>query len=362
MCREFVVMRRLWAVLGALIILISGIALVCLLFVVAYSPVHSAQTEESLLPIHAVAFCPDGRRVVTLNQGGPVRLWDLTTGKELSRIKPESVAVTAVAVSPDGRFIAESWNSLFPQEYGTGRWDIATGSHAGRFLGHTSTVNGITFTPDGRRILSASSDRTVRVWDVGTGREIHCLRGHEGDVNAVAVSSDSHHAFSAGGDYWGGQIHDPTVRLWDLESGSMVRVFRGHSGAVNDVSISPDGRLAASVSWDGTVRIWDVASGQQTRSCQRSPHAAYNAVAFSPDGKSLLTGAGVKDGKVQLWDVATGQELRDFELRTAAYDVAFSPDAKQALSAQGNFVTLPASRGFSLMYAEGEIEQGVAIL
>ena len=268
-----------------------------------------------------------------------------------------------MAVSPDGRFIAATCNDpSFDQsgkvQYGTVLWNIETENEVGRFLGHTSTVNGVTFTPDGRRMLSAGSDRTVRVWDVGTGREIHCLRGHEGDVNAVAVTPDGRYALSAGGDYWGGELHDPTVRLWDLESGSMVRVFRGHSGAVKDVAVSPDGTQAASVSWDGTVRIWDVAGGRQIRSCQGPTVADYNAVAFSPNGKFLLTGS---EAKVQLWDVATGRELRVFGMKTAAYDVAFSPDGKQALSAQGVLVTLPPARGFKLMVAE-EAWEGVAIL
>ena len=78
-------MRRLPKTLLAFVILILSIPLVCRLFLAAFSPVRSTDAEESFLPIHSIAFCPDGRRVVTLNQGGPVRLWDMTTGKEISR-------------------------------------------------------------------------------------------------------------------------------------------------------------------------------------------------------------------------------------------------------------------------------------
>lgn len=179
----------------------------------------------------------------------------------------------------------------------------------------------------------------------------------------MAVTPNGRFVLSAGGDYRGGQVHDPTVRLWDLESGSMVRVFRGHSGAVEDVSVSPDGRLTASVSWDGSVRFWDMASGRQIRSCQGPPGAAYNAVAFSPDGKSLLTGSEGRNAKVQLWDVATGRELRAFDLKSAANDVAFSPDGARAVSAQVISVTLPPARGFHLMVpADGKADAGIAVL
>ena len=325
-------MRWQWAVLGA-----AGILVWCVIFLAASSPAPSveADEEERLQPIHAVAFCPDGRRLVTLNQGGPLRAWDLATGKEVKRFKLQGTGAIAVAVSPDGRFVAGSSNRPAPEKYGTQLWDISTGEEISRFVGHDQWVNSIAFTPDGRRMLSVSGDRTVRIWDVGTGREIHCLRGHQGDVNAVVATPDGRFALSAGGDYWGGQLHDPTVRLWDLQSGMMVRIFHGHTGAVNDVAVSPDGRLAASVSWDGTARIWDVAGGRQIRSCQGPPSAAYNAVAFAPDGKSLLTGSEGPDAKVQLWDVATGRELRVFGVKSATYDVAFSPDGHRAVSGQG---------------------------
>jgi len=353
-------MRRLLTAFGTLGVLIVIIPLAFLLFTGTCSPVNSTRADEWLLRIQGVAFCPDGRRLVTLNQGGPVRLWDLKTGAELSRFNRGGTGMTAMAVSPDGRYIAGASNRPTPEKYGTRLWDISTRMEIVHFSGHTQWVNSIAFTPDGRRMLTASGDRTIRVWDVSTEREIDCLRGHEGDVNAVAVTPDGRYVLSAGGDYWGGQLHDPTVRLWDLETGSMVRVFRGHTGAVNDVSVSPDGRMAALVSWDGTVRIWDVASGQQIQSCQGPSRTAYNAVAFSPSGKTLLTGSQGKDPKVQPWDVATGRELRVFGMSTATYDVAFSPDGKQAVSGQAVSVTLPPPRGFSLMYAE-DFDEGVAV-
>src|SRR5262245_34449914 len=58
-----------------------------------------------------------------------------------------------------------------------------------------------------------------------------------------------------------------------------------------------------------------------------------HAVAFSPDGRTILSGAGGNDGGLTLWDVATGKEVRRFF--TGQYNiaaVAFSPDGQTALS------------------------------
>src|SRR6476661_4029517 len=71
-----------------------------------------APPREEIGPIHALAFCPEGERFVTGNQDGTVRMWDATTGEELRSFGQQRPAVVAVAVSPDGRHVAGSWEEL----------------------------------------------------------------------------------------------------------------------------------------------------------------------------------------------------------------------------------------------------------
>ena len=51
-----------------------------------------------------MAFCPDGRRAVSASYDKTLRLWDLTTGREMHRFAGHEGAVSCVAVSPDGRY------------------------------------------------------------------------------------------------------------------------------------------------------------------------------------------------------------------------------------------------------------------
>jgi hypothetical protein len=77
----------------------------------------------------------------------------------------------------------------------------------------------VAYSPNGCRIVSGSSDRTVRVWDAARGAELGCLRGHAGWVLSVAYSPDGRRIVS-------GSIDD-AVRVWDADSGQSLEVTQG---------------------------------------------------------------------------------------------------------------------------------------
>ncbi|KAG6332401.1 hypothetical protein ID866_6687 [Astraeus odoratus] len=117
-------------------------------------------------------------------------------------------------------------------------------------LGHTSWVRSVAFSPDGTKIVSGSSDNTVRMWDVERGVQIGSpLLGHTEGVASVSFSPD------------GIRI---TVRVWDASQGVQIgSPLQGHTDWVRSVAFFPDGTKVASGSDDNTVRVWDAERGMQ---------------------------------------------------------------------------------------------------
>ena len=72
-------------------------------------------------------------------------------------------------------------------------------------------VNNVAFSADGRRIVSGSSDKTVKVWNATTGKELVTLKGHNSSVWGVAFSPDGERIVSGS--------YDHTSKVWDIAPG-----------------------------------------------------------------------------------------------------------------------------------------------
>ena len=104
------------------------------------------------------------------------------------------------------------------------------------------------------------------------------------------------------------------IRLGAGDAEQPIADFIGHEGSVNDVDIDVVGRRLATAGNDGTARIWDMDTGEQLYQLggDTTPRTPLNAVAFSPDGRSLVAVGSNRPAVV--WDVASTTANGDEEL------------------------------------------------
>jgi WD40 repeat protein/serine/threonine protein kinase/DNA-binding XRE family transcriptional regulator len=108
------------------------------------------------------------------------------------------------------------------------------------------------------------------------------------------------------------------------------QLFAGSTLNLSSVAFSPDGRFVLTGSIDQTARLWETQTGEELRAF-RGHTAEVSSVAFSPDGKYVLTGSW--DKTARLWNAQTGEELRRFSGHTSdVLSVAFSADGRFVLT------------------------------
>src|SRR5262245_51958854 len=110
----------------------------------------------------------------------------------------------------------------------------------------------------------------------------------------------------------------------------------GHTDPVYAVAYSPDGKSLITGGFDNTVRLWDTATRKEIKKFEGHANLVL-AVAPSPDGKQVLSGS--LDKTAKLWDYPKPGPAKDLTANPGAvHALVLKPDGKQAAAASGNAV------------------------
>ena len=246
--------------------------------------------------VRTVAFSPvDASLVASAGESHTIKLWNLADNTVRTLIG-HTDRVNSVAFSPDGDLLA----SVSDDET-LKLWDVRNEKNIATLLdirdGFRWQIKAVAFSPDGQ-FLATVGGRHVQLWKTGNWAEIATLR-HDQEVQTVTISHDSQ--LIAAGD---GSGEGPgTVTVWNVQRRQVIATLDGDPKFVRTVTFSSDDRYLASSGWDGQLKVWDVSNWDLLRTI---PHTGYYDIAFSPDGKMLVS---TNDGYVSLWWVEDGARI-----------------------------------------------------
>jgi len=250
--------------------------------------------EGHYAEILGLVFSPDGKWLASASGDATVRIWDVSTGREVKElVHPRRVSSVVFAPKGDALYTG-CWDG------GVRIWSLPDGVEKKTIYGHADLVDAIVLHPDGKRLASAGADRIVRIWDLDTGVERHKLVGHTGLIHALAISPDGRLLASGSS--------DQTIRCWDFETGALRATMLGHKERVGRCIFLPQGHRLVSVSGnaaEGLVRIWDAEVGREILSLP-TPAGTVHDVAFDMERQRLMLTAG---RAIDLWDGAPPVEM-----------------------------------------------------
>lgn len=281
--------------------------------------------------VPALAFAPDGEWLAIGTSTGAIRLWSSSGETELAGHKSAS---QALAFSPDGRYLASGgtdkalhvWN-VVDRTILVIHKDQAHGVTSATFVGTKTVLFGIGERPNpvarpatlflvdlpsgalrkfpfgvvnGIRAVAGQAEQRLSIWATDT----KLLRVQDitrpamrdvvlkNDCRALALSPDGRRL--AVSSDWEVLLFE--VDRWPRPAATLGR----HQGVVSALAFSPDGRTLLSGGWDQSVRSWDVDRGVE-RTNYAWPVGRVSALAIAADG--LRAAVGGDSGTVAIWDL-----------------------------------------------------------
>ena len=238
--------------------------------------------------VNAVAFSPDGQLLASGGDDYACKLWDVQLKRRVATfehiVNRSRSQIKAVGFSPDGQLLATAGIDVK-------LWNVQTRSEIGT-LEHRDWVLAVAFSPDGRLLVAGDRTGRVNVWDVQSQRIIFQFKGDASPVYTVK--------FSPNGKILAGAGYEGEIELWKVENWEHLGTLSVNA-TVFTIDFSPDSTTLASTGYE-SVDLWTVATGEKITSLIGHP-GWVNAVAFSSDGETLISGG--DDGMLRLWDVTT---------------------------------------------------------
>ncbi|MGF1491967.1 MAG: WD40 repeat domain-containing protein [Microcoleaceae cyanobacterium] len=311
--------------------------------------------------VNSVIFSPDSQTIASASEDYTVKLWN-RNGQSSRTIKVSESPVNSVVFLAES-FPAKSRDPINPDASAAqpdeASYRLATASSDGQLRiwtedgglistlpGHSGAANRVTSFLDRPLLVSAGTDRSVRLWNLSTTPPTIL----QPDAKVLGQGA----TFSPDGELIAAASDQNTIGLWRLKQGTTDQILKGHEDRVTSIDFSPSGEVIASGSADQTVKLWNrqgkllrtlIGNRDQVRQVQFSPQ-----IPRKPEEQLIASAGG--DGTIRFWTVGGKALFTITRPQDPVVDLGFSPSGERFVSASNS---LSGENKLSLWRQDGSL-------
>ncbi|MEO1132581.1 MAG: WD40 repeat domain-containing protein, partial [Cyanobacteria bacterium J06639_1] len=317
--------------------------------------VASLSSQEDPVPIRltrdwqirGMHYFPGGDRLISISEGGFVRVWDVAnktllrslptsseirswaiakqepivaigmdsasfevwnaaTGQRLWYVPPVARAskIDEIAVSANGKWMAAVERILRPSASGKSPYKITVKDIKGTVSAQIDlnvVVRSLAFSPEGQRLFIGQADGAIDIWDITRRERLHRFFAHDSEVFALAVSPDGNYLASSGREPRTSEEDTRlkgAIKIWNLSNYTPIKTLTERAVGVSGLDFSPDGQTLV-LDYSEISRLWQWRANIPP--LQTRPR---DNLTLHPNGKAIAGTSGRDKSILHIWQAS----------------------------------------------------------